>query len=130
MPIGVCVGVEFALSTLVFLDEDRGVILLLKKVATGVGKSSFRESVGDALPSWGAPFRGNGLEVVETAEPAILGVNGALLSAFVVDAFKVGRVPLEGPFCFSYGGIALPLLVLRGVPFCVTRIMALLSRCW
>jgi hypothetical protein len=49
--VGVCVGVEFALSTLVFLDPDRGVILVLRKEESGVEKSSFWESVGVVFPS-------------------------------------------------------------------------------
>jgi len=51
-----------------------------------------------------------------------------LLIVFVLEATKVGTTGLEAPFCLSCGGIALPLLVVKGTPFCGARIMALPSR--
>jgi hypothetical protein len=43
--------VEFALSTLLFLDPDRGVTLVFRKEESDVEKSSFWERVGVVLPS-------------------------------------------------------------------------------
>jgi hypothetical protein len=74
------------------------------------------------------PLRVNGLEAKEGVEPATLGVKGVLLTVFVLEVPKVGTTGLEAPLCLSCGGIALPLLVLKGAPFCGARIMALPSR--
>jgi hypothetical protein len=41
VPLGVPLGVEVVLSTLDFLDDDRGVMLWLISVLTGVDSSSF-----------------------------------------------------------------------------------------
>ncbi len=73
------------------------------------------------------PLRVIGLDVRDGDEPATLGVRGILLIVFVLAEPRIGITGRELPFCLSCGGIALPLLVLKGAPFCGARIMALPS---
>ena len=86
VPLGVAVGVELELSPLAFLDEERGVILWLRKALTGVEMSSLAPALGVRLDS-AVPFRRRVGGVDEGVEPAILGVKGgrvALLAALRV----------------------------------------------
>lgn len=97
--LGVPVGVVCVLSTLDFLDPDRGVTLLFKKAETGVDSSSLADATGGVLRlSERAPRRPKGVEAVGGAEPATLGVNGVRLAVFAVEALRVG---ISGRFCFS-----------------------------
>ena len=124
VPLGVPVGVVCVLSTLDFLDPDRGVILLLKKAETGVDRSSLEDAKGGVLSSGRAPRRPKGVEAGVGAEPATLGVNGIRCAVFVAEALRVG---IDGRFCLSYEGIlfaALPLFAVKGA----LRTMALWSR--
>lgn len=125
MPFGVPVGVVLALSTRFFLEPDLGVILLLRKVDTGVEKSS----LGVVIISERGARRDNGVETAGCVEPATRGVKGCLPAA-LAEALRVGMRGLEG-FCFSWGAMfALPLVPVNGgCPFCA-RIMALWSRDW
>jgi hypothetical protein len=91
-------GVVFALSTRDFRDPDRGVILLLRKVDTGVERSSL-DPLSVVSFSERGPLRANGVETVGGAVPATLGVNGVLLDVFA-EALRTGIRGLEG-FCFS-----------------------------
>ena len=115
VPVGVPVGVVCVLSTLVFLDPDLGVMLLLKKAETGVDKSSLEDATGGvAVLSKRAPRRDTGVEVFSGAEPATLGVNGVRLGVFAAEALRVG---IRGRFCLSYVGMllaALPLFAVNG----------------
>ena len=74
VPSGVAAGVALALSFLAFLDEERGVMLELKKALTGVEKSSFGLALDVGVDSVAAR-RGTG-GVVDATEPAMRGVRG------------------------------------------------------
>jgi hypothetical protein len=105
VPPGVPLGVLDALSTLAFLEEDLGVIFELRKVLTGVDKSSFKFPFGVPPASLWAPRRRVGdMEVDAMVDVAILGVSGALDAIFA--ALKVGINGRPAPpavFCLSYG---------------------------
>jgi hypothetical protein len=79
VPVGVLVGVLPALSTLDFREEDRGVMLELRKAWTGVERASFEAEVdfGVVSVAGGPPGRRSTGERVDTAAPAIRGVKGA-----------------------------------------------------
>jgi hypothetical protein len=114
---GVPVGVLFGLSTRDFRDPDLGVMLLLRKVDTGVDKSSRLEPTGVVRISERASLRDNGVAAVNGAAPATLGVNGVLLEVFA-DALRAGMSG-RAAFCLSYGGIlAFPLFTDKGVVSC------------
>jgi hypothetical protein len=82
------VGVEFELSTLDFLDPDLGVILLLKKEATGVVRSSLWGALG--VMSWRVARLNSGVEILEGVEPATLGVNGVVFTVFMPETLMLG----------------------------------------
>lgn len=108
------VGVVFGLSILVLRGPERGVMLLLSKVDLGGAYSSFWAEMGAPLGSVRGGLRS---EVVVGVVPAILGVKGVLLGAFVAELNR-GRV------CFSEGGMIMPCFVgVFGV-----RVGAFLSR--
>lgn len=85
VPLGVPVGVELALSTRCFLEPDLGVILLLRKVETGVVISS----LGVVLHSGRGVLRDNGVVTAGEGEPATRGVNGGRPDA-LAEALRVG----------------------------------------
>jgi hypothetical protein len=89
VPVGVPEGVVFALSTRDFLDPDLGVTLMLRKVDTGVERSSF-DAEGVLLSC----HRADG---VDGAAPTTLGVNGLPLVGLPATGIR-GR---GGPFCLS-----------------------------
>lgn len=94
---GVPFGVDDALSTLAFLDPDRGVILELRKALTGVATSSGNCSLSTPSPSTRPSLR-------RAEDPLIAGdaapfVIPAHLGDCVV-VFAIGR-RLTMPFCFS-----------------------------
>lgn len=125
VPFGVPVGVVLLLYTRDCRDPDRGVMLLFRKVETGVcGASSLGPPPG---VSDRAPLRNNGLVAVCGAAPATLGVNGVRFEGLVV-AESVGMSGLEELLCcLSWFGM-FPLLDFapRG-PLGGTLILALLS---
>lgn len=90
VPVGVPEGVVFALSTRDFLDPDLGVTLMLRKVDTGVERSSF-DAAAWALLSC---HRADG---VDGAAPTTLGVIGLPLNGLPAAGIR-GR---GGPFCLS-----------------------------
>lgn len=101
VPFGVPFGVDDALSTLAFLEPDRGVMLELKKVLTGVatssGECSLSSPKSSTLPS---------LRRVE--DPLVAGDAATLAIPLPLPAhlgecvvvFAMGR-RLTKPFCFS-----------------------------
>jgi hypothetical protein len=60
VPVGVPVGVVFALSTRLLRDDDRGVMLLFRNAETGVDRSSLDDALG-VVVSERAPRRDNGV---------------------------------------------------------------------
>lgn len=102
----------FALSTLLFREGDRGVMLLFKNAETGVEISEALCDVGVALSSRRPPFRAaKGVVTCEGLELAIRGVRSAF---FAVVALNVGVASLVTPlltFCLSWAGITLSFLV-------------------
>ena len=107
IPFGAPLGVDDALSTLAFLDPDRGVILELRKALTGVATSScsspfwiFNPSTQSSLGRTEDPLVTEGAVFLATPFPF-----PAHLGDSVV-VFAIGR-RLE-PFCFSELIVAAP----------------------
>lgn len=88
VPVGVPEGVVFVLSTRDLRDPDLGVTLMLRKVETGVERSSL-----DAAAWELSVHLADG---VVGAAPATLGVNGLLLGCLAAPGIR-GR----GAFCLS-----------------------------
>ena len=100
-----------ALSTLAFLDPDRGVMFELRKALTGVATSS-----GNSPFSTFNPFTQSSLR--RTEDPLVTGGAAVLATPFPCPAhlgdcvvvFAIGR-RLEVPFCFSKLIVARPFRV-------------------
>ena len=114
VPFGAPLGVDDALSTLAFLEPDRGVMLELRKALTGVAASS------GSSPS--SPFStfdpSTQSSLRRTADPLVTGGAVVLATPFPCPAhlgdcvvvFAIGR-RLEVPFCFSELIVAAPCRV-------------------
>lgn len=102
VPFDGAFGVDDAVSTLAFLDDDRGVMLELKKALTGVATSS-REVSSSSTPNPSTRPSLRRLEdpwiVGEAAKFAMPLLFPAHLGECVVE-FATGR-RLTMPFCFS-----------------------------
>ena len=101
VPFGVPFGVDDALSTLAFLDPDRGVMLELRKALTGVATSSGKCPLSRPSPSTRLSFR-RAEDPFIAGDAAILGVP-SLFPAHLGDcivAFAIGR-RLTMPVFFS-----------------------------
>ena len=104
-------GVDDALSTLAFLDPDRGVMLELRKALTGVATSSGSSPFSTFNPSTQSSLR-------RTEDPLVTGGAVVLATPFPCPAhlgdcvvvFAIGR-RLEVPFCFSELIVAAPCRV-------------------
>lgn len=108
VPFGVPLGADDALSTLAFLDPDRGVMLELKKALTGVATcsgnspfSTFNPSTWPSLRRVEDPLRAEDAAVFGTPFP----IPAHLGDCVVV--FAIGR-RLTMPFCFSGFIVAAP----------------------
>ena len=99
MPVGVPVGVVFALSTRVLREDDRGVMLLFRNADTGVDRSSLDDALG-VLISERAPRRDNGVCAAGGAVPATRGFKGARFEAFA-EALRTGISGLAEPLLLS-----------------------------
>ncbi len=110
-PFGVPFGVDDALSTLAFLDPERGVMLELKKALTGVATSSgncrFSATIPSTRPSLGRV--GGPLMAEDVAVLAIPLPFPPHLGDCVV-VFGMGR-RLRMPFCLSEFIAAAPCCV-------------------
>ena len=101
VPFGVPFGVDDALSTLAFLEPERGVMLELKKVLTGVATSSGKYSLSSPKPCTPPSLR-------RVEDPLMAGDAAPLASPLPLPAhlgdgvvvFAMGR-RLTKPFCFS-----------------------------
>lgn len=87
VPFGVPEGVVGALSTLAFLNPDRGVMFELRKALTGVEISSFVCPFGVVSDSASGP-RLKLEEVNGGDDPTILGVSGDFVA--LAELLKVG----------------------------------------
>ena len=111
IPFGAPFGVDDALSTLAFLDPDRGVMLELRKALTGVATSSGNSPFSTFDPSTRSSLR-------RTEDPLVTGGAVVLATPFACPAhlgdcvivFAIGR-RLEVPFCFSELIVAAPCRV-------------------
>lgn len=89
-----------ALLTLVFLDPERGVMLLLSMLPIGVAPSS---RGGEAILISGRVARlSSGVGTFEGVVPATLGVRGVVLPALMLEWLRVGARVL-GVVGLSYG---------------------------
>lgn len=89
------------LSTRLFRDPDLGVMLLFKKVETGVDISTAK---GVMTFSGRPALRDNGVVAGGGAEAATLGVNGLRLELFAAAvALRIGG--REALLCLSCGGM-------------------------
>jgi hypothetical protein len=102
VPPGVPLGVFGVLSTLAFLEEDRGVTFELRNALTGVDKSSFEFPPGVPPVSLRAPRRRVGDTEAEAADDAaILGVSGALDAIFAALEVGISGRPVPAWQCLS-----------------------------
>lgn len=110
MGVGVPFGVVPALSTLVFLDPDRGVTLGRYEDVEDTVEWSWESPppMGVTLASTRAPRRGKGVLAADGA--ATLGVRGVLPDGFAV-ALSVGTSGLLAEFLSWMGIVALPPFV-------------------
>ena len=111
VPFGAPLGVDDALSTLAFLEPDRGVTLELRKALTGVATSSGSSPFSTFSPSTQSCLR-------RTEDPLVAGGAIVLATPFPCPAhlgdcvvvFAIGR-RLGMPFCFSELIVAVPCRV-------------------